>query len=132
VGIEVSQAALDVALRPGGASWRAANDAAGSTELVGRLQRLGPRLLVLEATGGLERLVAAALALAGLPVAVVNLRQVRDCAKATGRLAKTDALDAAALAHFAEASSLSPARCPMRSARSWPPWSSAATDWWAC
>jgi transposase len=103
VGIDVSKAMLDVALRPSGELWRCANDAVGITELVGQLQPLAPHLIVLEATGGLERLVVAALALAGLPVAVVNPRQVRDFAKATGRLAKTDALDAAALAHFAEA-----------------------------
>ena len=72
-------------------------------EVIGRLQPLAPHLIVLEATGGLERLAVAALALAGLPVVAVNPRQVRDFAKATGRLAKTDALDAAALAHFAEA-----------------------------
>jgi transposase len=103
VGIDVSKAALDVAQRPNGEPWRVANEEAGITELVDRLRPLGPELIVLEATGGLERLVVAALALAGLPVAVVNPRQVRDFAKATGRLAKTDALDAAALAHFAEA-----------------------------
>jgi len=103
VGIDVSKAALDVALRPGADPWRCANDEPGITELVSRLKPLEPLLIVLEATGGLERLVVAALALAGLPVAVVNPRQVRDFAKATGRLAKTDALDAAALAHFAEA-----------------------------
>jgi transposase len=102
-GIDVSKTALDVALRPEGSSWRCANDEAGIADLVGRLQPLGPQLIVLEATGGLERLVVAALALAGLPVAVVNPRHVRDFAKASGRLAKTDALDAAALAHFAAA-----------------------------
>ena len=103
VGIDVSKAALDVASRPARDAWRCANDEAGIVELVGRLRTLGPHLIVLEATGGLERLVVAALALAGLPVAVVNPRQVRDFAKATGHLAKTDALDAAVLAHFAEA-----------------------------
>jgi transposase len=102
-GIDVSKTALDVALRPEGSSWRCANDEAGIADLVGRLQPLGPQLIVLEATGGLERLVVAALALAGLPVAVVNPRHVRDFAKASGRLAQTDALDAAALAHFAAA-----------------------------
>jgi transposase len=103
VGIDVSKAALDVAQRPSGEPWRVANDEAGIAELVDRRRPLGPQLIVLEATGGLERLVVAALALARLPIAVVNPRQVRDFAKATGRLAKTDALDAAALAHFAEA-----------------------------
>jgi transposase len=103
VGIDVSKASLDVALRPSGEHWCAPNDEAGIAELVVRLCPLAPQLIVREATGGLERLVVAALALAGLPLAVVNPRQVRDFAKATGRLAKTDALDAAALAHFAEA-----------------------------
>jgi transposase len=103
VGIDVSKAALDVAQRPAQPPWRSANDAVGIAELVGRLRPLRPQLIVLEATGGLERLVVAALALADLPVAVVNPRQVRDFARATGQLAKTDALDAAVLAHFAEA-----------------------------
>jgi len=103
VGIDVSKAALDVALRPAGEPWRCANDEVGIAALVSRLQPLVPEVVVLEATGGLERLVVAALAVAGVPVAVVNPRQVRDFAKATGRLAKTDALDAAVLAHFAEA-----------------------------
>jgi transposase len=103
VGIDVSKAMLDVAVRPGGEAWQSANDEDGIGGLVGRLQVLAPRLVVLEATGGLERLVVAALALAGLSVAVVNPRQVRDFAKATGRLAKTDAVDAQVLAHFAQA-----------------------------
>jgi transposase len=116
VGIDVSKAMLDVALRPGDGAWRSANDEPGIAEVVKRLQPLGPDLIVLEATGGLERLVVAALALADLPVAVVNPRQVRDFAKATGRLAKTDALDAAALAHFAEA--LRPEPRPLPDAQS--------------
>jgi len=116
VGIDVSKAALDVALRPSGEAWRCANNEAGIAELVGRLQALSPQLIVLEATGGLERLMVAALALAGLPIAVVNPRQVRNFAKATGRLAKTDALDAAALAHFAEA--IHPAPRPLPDAAS--------------
>ena len=129
-GIDVRKTALDVALRPGDA-WRSPNDEAGLAELVARLQPLAPQLIVLEATGGLERLVVAALALAGRPVAVVNPRQVRDFAKASGRLAKTDALDAAVLAHFAEA--LQPtARCPTPPAKRWPRWWSGATSWWAC
>jgi transposase len=103
VGIDVSKARLDVAVRPSGEVWQSANDEAGIAAVVDRLQELGPQLIVLEATGGLERLVTAALALAGLSVAVVNPRQARDFAKATGRLAKTDAVDAAVLAHFAQA-----------------------------
>ena len=117
VGIDVSKAMLDVALRPSSESgWRCANDEGSITALVRRLQPLAPQLIVLEATGGLERLVVAAVALAGLPVAVVNPRQVRDFAKATGRVAKTDALDAAALAHFAEA--IRPAPHPLPAAQS--------------
>jgi transposase len=103
VGIDVSKAALDVAVRPAGGAWRAANDAPGIAALVERVAALAPACIVLEATGGLERGASAALAAAGLPVAVVNPRQVRDFAKATGKLAKTDALAAAVLAHFAEA-----------------------------
>jgi transposase len=103
IGIDVSKARLDVAVRPGGAAWQAGNDAPGIAALVERVTALAPACVVLEATGGLERGASAALAVAGLPVAVVNPRQVRDFAKATGRLAKTDALDAAVLAHFAEA-----------------------------
>lgn len=103
VGIDVAKDHLDVALRPEGAGWRAANDAAGVAALVARLDALTPALVVLEATGGYERPLAAALAGAGLPVAVVNPRQTRDFARATGQLAKTDRLDAQALARFAEA-----------------------------
>jgi transposase len=103
VGLDVAKAHLDVAVRPTGVQWRAPNDAAGVAALVDRLAPLAPALVVLEATGGLERLAAAALAAAGLPVAVVNPRQVRDFAKAVGQLAKTDALDAQLLARFAEA-----------------------------
>lgn len=103
VGIDVSKAWLDVAWRPSGGSGRVVNDAAGIAALVERLAGAPPTLVVVEPTGGLERAVVAALAVAAIPVAVVNARQVRDFAKATGRLAKTDALDAQVLAHFAEA-----------------------------
>ena len=99
VGIDVAKARVDVAVRPGGDIWSVDYDEAGVAGLVDRLQALGPAAVVLEATGGLE----VPLASAGLPVVVVNPRQVRDFAKATGRLAKTDALDAQVLAHFAEA-----------------------------
>jgi transposase len=101
VGIDVSKAYLDVAERPGPAPMRLANDEDGIAQVVARLQVSRPVLIVLEATGGLEIPVVAALAAAGLAVAVVNPRQVRDFAKATGQLAKTDALDARVLAHFA-------------------------------
>ncbi len=103
VGIDVSKDRLDVAVRPSGKRWEAANDEEGVTELAKRVKGLGPALVVLEATGGLETLVVSALVERALPVAVVNPRQVRDFAKAVGRLAKTDALDAEVLAPFAEA-----------------------------
>ena len=102
VGIDVAKAQLDIALRPSGERWAVPNDASGVATLVDRLQALHPTLIVLEATGGLERAATAALATAGLPVVVVNPRQARDFARATGQLAKTDALDARALAHFAD------------------------------
>jgi transposase len=103
VGIDVAKAPLDVALRPTGERWAVANDDPGIATLVARLQAMHPMLIVLEATGGYQRAVVAALAAAGLAVAVVKPRQARDFAKATGQWAKTDALDARALAHFAEA-----------------------------
>lgn len=103
VGIDVAKAQLDIAMRPSGERWAIANDDLGITALVVRLQAVQPTLIVLEATGGYQRAVVAALAAAALPVVVVNPRQVRDFAKATGQLAKTDALDARAVAHFAEA-----------------------------
>ena len=103
VGIDVSKERLDVVLRPSGEYLEASNDEQGIGSLVACLQEAPPALVVLEATGGLEQPTAAALALAGVPVAVVNPRQVRDFAKAVGRLAKTDRIDAAVLAHFAEA-----------------------------
>src|SRR5256886_19523 len=102
VGIDVAKAQLDIALRPSGERWAVPNDASGVATLVDRVQTLHPTLIVLEATAGLERMVTSALATAGLPVVVVNPRQVRDFARATGQLAKTEALDARALAHFAD------------------------------
>jgi len=103
VGIDVAKAHLDIALRPHTESWRVVNDVAGIAHLIARLDALHPALIMLEATGGYERALVVALTAAALPVAVVNPRQVRDFAKATGKLAKTDALDAAVLAHFADA-----------------------------
>ena len=102
VGIDVSKAQLDVALRPTPAAWSSPNTDAGIAILVEQLAARGPALIVLEATGGLEIPAAAALAAAGLAVAVVNPRQVRDFARAMGRPAKTDRLDADTLARFAE------------------------------
>jgi transposase len=102
VGIDVAKAQLDVARRPSGERRAVANDASGVETLVDWVQTLHPTLIVLEATGGLERAVTSAWAAAGLPVVVVNPRQARDFARATGQLAKTDALDARALAHCAD------------------------------
>ena len=92
VGIDVAKAQLAMALRPTGERWAVANDDRGIGALVARLQAVQPTLIVLEATGGYQRAVVAALAAAGLPVAVVNPPQVRDFAAATGPLAKTAAL----------------------------------------
>ncbi len=103
VGIDVSKAQLDIAIRPTGEKISLTNDKAGIKALVKRLAKLQPTLIVLEATGGLERQVTRAVVSAELAVVVVNPRQVRDFAKATGELAKTDTIDAAVLAHFAEA-----------------------------
>jgi len=103
VGIDVSKDRLDIAVRPMGNYWQCPNAAKQFPDLMARLRTLAPKLIVLEASGGLHVPVSAALAEAGLPLAVVNPRQVRDFAKATGTLAKTDALDARVLAHFAEA-----------------------------
>lgn len=102
VGLDVAKDRLDVHLRPSGASFAVAYDETGIADLVARLTALRPELVVLEATGGYEVAVAAALAHAAVPVAVVNPRQIRDFARATGQLAKTDALDAQVMARFAE------------------------------
>jgi transposase len=101
--MDVAKAQLDIALRPPGARWTVMNDETGMAALVVQLQAMQPTLMVLEATGGYHRAVVAALAAAALPIVVVNPRQVRDCAKAPGQLAKTDPLEARAVAHFAEA-----------------------------
>lgn len=103
VGIDVSKDALDVHVLPAGAHWHASNDQAGCADLLERLKALGETVLVvMEATNVFWRVPAAALASAGLACAVVNPRQVRDFAKATGTLAKTDAIDAKVLALFAQ------------------------------
>ena len=85
VGIDVAKAQLDIALRPSGERWTVPNDTNGVTALVDRMQTVQPILIVLEATGGLERMVTSALATAGLPVVVVTPRQARDFARATGQ-----------------------------------------------
>lgn len=103
VGIDVSKDHLDVAVRPGGEEFRVVRGAKGIDDLVGHLKALAPQLVALEATGGFETVVTAALASAGLPVVVVNPAQVRAFAKAIGQRAKTDPIDARVIAHFAEA-----------------------------
>lgn len=103
VGIDVSKDRLDVYLRPSGESFAVARDGEALAGLVERLRVLAPALVVMEATGGYESVVASAIGAAHLPLAVINPRQIRDFARATGRLAKTDRIDAAAIAHFAEA-----------------------------
>jgi len=102
VGIDVAEDHLDVHVLPSGEAFASSNDPAGVASLVQRLQAVRPALIVLEATGGYESLVAAELAAADLPVAVVNPRQPRELARALGILAKTDTIDARTLALFAE------------------------------
>src|SRR5450432_1814510 len=102
VGIDVSKDRLDVHLRPSGEAFFVSREGKGMDDLVIRLQGLSVALVVLEATGGFEGTVAAALAGVGLPLCVVNPRQIRDFARAIGRLAKTDTLDAEVIARFAE------------------------------
>jgi len=117
IGIDVAKDHLDVHVRPTGLAFRVANDEAGITDLVGRLRELPPTALVLEATGGYEIPVVAALAAAGFAPAVVNPRQARRFAEGVGHLAKTDPIDAAALAHFAEAVRPEPRPVPDAAAR---------------
>ena len=103
IGIDVSNNWLDVATRPATKQLRVANDEQGIAEIITRFGEDEVKLVVVEATGGLESPLVATLTVGGLPVAVVNPKHVRDFAKAIGRLAKTDAIDAEVLAHFAEA-----------------------------
>ncbi len=111
VGIDVSKDCLDVAVRPTGEAWQLPHNSRGINDLVERLGELAPQLVVLEATGGMEMALAGELAASKLAIAVVNPRHVRDFARAAGKLAKTDALDAQVLAHFAEA--MRPASRPL-------------------
>jgi transposase len=111
VGIDVSKATLDVAVH-GGEQFTVANELAGHKELCERLAAVKPRLVVMEATGGLERALAAHLTAQELPIRVVNPRQVRQFAQAAGILAKTDQLDAAVLVRFAQAMQLEPRPLP--------------------
>ena len=117
VGVDVSKAHLDVHVLPTGDSFRVSHDDAGLVTLIERLRPVAPVVLVLEATGGYEVTAAATLASAGLPVAVVNPRQIRDFARATGQLAKTDTLDARVIALFAEAVRPAPRPMPDEQAR---------------
>ena len=102
VGIDVSKDKLDIAVRPSGEVFGTSRDA-GLDALIARLAPLSPAAVAVEATGGFETVVAASLAAAGLPVVVVNPAQVRSFAQALGKRAKTDPIDAAVIAHFAEA-----------------------------
>lgn len=117
IGIDVAKDRLDVHVRPTGEAFTVSRDGEGLAALVERLEKLQPQLVVLEATGGFEITVAAAIGAAMLPLTVVNPRQIRDFARATGKLAKTDALDAAAIAHFAEAVRPEPRPLPDEQAR---------------
>ena len=112
VGIDVAKDRLDVAVRPSGEAFVVERNAAGLEALVARLRGLSPYLVALEATGGYETIVAAALAGATLPVVVVNPAQVRAFAKALGQRAKTDPIDAAVIAHFAQATRPEPRPLP--------------------
>jgi transposase len=103
VGIDVSKLQLDIAVRPANKRWSTANIEADIARVVEAIKELSPQVIVVEATGGMEMPLVAALSQACLPVAVVNPRQVRDFAKAVGRMAKTDRIDAEVLAHFGEA-----------------------------
>lgn len=103
VGVDVAKASLDLAVRPAGEHWTTSNDERGIAQAVGQLRSLHPRLVVLEATGGFEDHLVAALAVAGVPVKVLNPRQARYFAKSIGRLAKTDKIDAWVLAYYAQA-----------------------------
>jgi len=117
IGIDVAKGMLDVAVEPTGETWRTANLPEAIGELVTQLTARQPALIVLEATGGFEATVAAQLAAAALPVAIVNPRQVRAFAKSLGRLAKTDRLDAQVLARFADAVRPEPRALPNEAAQ---------------
>lgn len=117
VGIDVSKAKLDVAIRPSGEEFSCPNSPQGIDQLVERLKGVQPRLIVLEATGGWTMPVTTALAAAGFGLALVNPRQVREFARATGKLAKTDRLDAQVLAHFAQAVRPEPRSLPSAQAQ---------------
>lgn len=112
VGIDVAKDRLDVCVRPSGESLIVARTGAGIEDLAERLKKLAPRVVAIEATGGFETVVAAGLAASGLPVVVVNPAQVRAFARALGKRAKTDPIDAAVIAHFVEATKAEPRPLP--------------------
>jgi transposase len=117
VGIDVSKDRLDVGVRPSGERFAVARNAAGLEQLVARLHELSPGVIALEATGGFETIAAATLAAAGLPVVIVNPAQIRAFAKAVGQRAKSDPIDAAVIAHFAEATKPQPRPLPDEATR---------------
>jgi transposase len=117
VGIDVSKDRLDVAVRPSGEAFVVERNAAGLERLAARLKELLPQIVALEATGGFETVAAATLAAAGLPVIIVNPAQIRSFAKAIGQRAKTDPIDAAVIAHFAEATKPEPRSLPDEATR---------------
>ena len=112
VGIDVSKARLDVAVHEPATAWQVENTEAGIAALIERLRALRPTVIVLEATGGYELRLVAELAAVHLPVVVTNPRRVRNFARSTGKLAKTDRLDAQMLAHYAAALRPEPRRLP--------------------
>ena len=116
-GIDVAQDWLDVAIHGVGQPWRVTSDEQGVQDLIRVLQEQGVAVVVVEATGGLEIPLAVALDVAGIPVALVNPRQVRDFARSLGKLAKTDRLDAQVLAHFGAATRPVPRPLPDEQAR---------------
>ena len=117
VGIDIAKAKLDVHILPSNDAFTVTRDEQGITDLVARLQALPATLVVMEATGGYETIVAAALAAAGVPLIVVNPRQIRDFARATGRLAKTDTIDPQVMARFGETLKPEPRPVPDAEAR---------------
>jgi transposase len=112
IGVDVAKDSVEVHVSPGGETFGCATDTTGMRELVRRLKPLAPRIVAMEATGGLEGVVAAVCDEAGLPIAIVNPRQVRKFAEGIGRLAKTDKIDAAVIAHFAKVIELAPRPVP--------------------
>lgn len=146
VGIDVSKNTLDLMVRPTGTRQQQSNDADGIAHLVKQLRHIRPKLVVCEATGGCERVLVGALATARLPIVVVNPRQVRDFAKATGRLAKTDRLDAEVKQvpghvlrmHRAQSlvlrkrSNHNRGRCQLRMPKPWTNWSLVASSSSTC